>query len=725
MRVTLLYPPFLSDNRAFPPLALPALAAYLRERNHVVYQADLNIKAYHDLAHSTHLEQLQTALKRELANLRQKPHLSLYEMNLFCNLTDANNVWLPFFRREIQKAGESLKQMNKLHSTYLFEKLGDLLALERDNPKPTIEMTSPEMLHEIRLEKPSVLNKYLQTECVPKILAQQPDVVGFSIMTESQFFAALTLAHYLKQSAPKLHVTMGGGFVSAVADKIGRTNSAIFSIVDTFVCFDGEHALAELIERLENGRDFEGVPNLVYFDTAANETRHNRVQETGSLDNLPLPDFEGLDFSPYTSSVLPYYVTKGCAFGKCTYCSDPFYSTARNKSANKAADEIEILVERYKPATLMFVDSYIHPESMEGIATEVIKRNIKTRWLTQTRLDRFLTTERLKLFAESGCDELWFGMETVNLRMIRLIRKGSRKEIITRILEDCQSNNIKVTLNCMIGFPTETEQEANDTINFINALNEAYPELAFKCNTGFVFVPRLAPFGQEPERFGIKVIDEFEWSPRLEWLPPEWRFQEHFMRLEGRIFEKIYRTSHDISTQPVTGETQLTDDQFVDVAEHAYLRKLDIDVIHLWRELFGYNNAVAAIQREEECSKETAVRRLDERLKETGLFDSLKGKPRVYAYVIDDELNRKIVPLSGIYTLLLSFIEGGHRVGNVINQMANLYKSQTREEVAAACLHGLRYLAENGIIQVTDRSLHLTPPDYLPNVSRSVVAQRT
>jgi radical SAM superfamily enzyme YgiQ (UPF0313 family) len=724
MRVSLLYPPFLSDNRAFPPLALPALAAYLRERDHVVYQADLNIKAYHDLAHTTHLEQLQAGLKRELANLRQKPHLSLYEMNLFCNLSDATNIWLPFFRREVHKAGESLKRMNKLHSTYLFEKLGDLLALERDNPKPTIEMTSPEMLREIRLEKPSVLNNYLVTECVPLILAQQPDVVGFSVMTESQFFAALTLAHYLKQSAPNIHVTMGGGFVSAVADKIGRTSSAIFSIVDTFVGFDGEHALGGLIERLENGQNFDGVPNLVYFDSAANETRHNRVQETGSLDNLPLPDFEGLDFTPYTSSVLPYYVTKGCAFGKCTYCSDPFYSTARNKSAKKAADEIEVLIDRYKPATLMFVDSYIHPESMEGIATEVIKRNIKMRWLTQTRLDRFLTTERVKLFAESGCDELWFGMETVNLRMIKLIRKGSRKEIITRILEDCQHNNIKVTLNCMIGFPTETEQEANDTINFINALNEAYPELAFKCNTGFVFVPRLAPFGQEPERFGIKVIDEFEWSPRLEWLPPEWRFQEHFMRLEGRIFEKIYRTSHDISTQPVTEDTQLREDHFVDVAEHAYLRKLDIDVIHLWKELFGYNNAVATIQREEECSKDVAVQRLDERLKETGLFESLKGKPRVYAYVIDEELNRKIVPLSGIYTLLLSFIEGGHRVSDVIDEMTNLYKGQTREDVATACLHGLRYLAENGIIQVTDPPLHITP-GYVPNVSQSVIAQRT
>jgi|GEM_PF-5067427 len=723
MRVTLLYPPFLSDNRAFPPLALPALKAYLRERGHVVNQFDLNIKAYHDLAQSAQLEQLHVALKRELEHLKQKSHLTLYEMNHFCNLADATNIWLPFFKREVHKAGESLKRMNKLHSTYLFEKLGDLLALERDNPKPTIEMTSPEMLREIQSERPSVLNNYLTTECVSLILAEQPELVGFSIMTESQFFAALTIAHYLKQRAPAIHVTMGGGFVSAVADKIGRTNSAIFSIVDSFVCFDGEHALAELLECLRKDEDFSGVPNLVYFDAATNETRHNRVQETGSLDNLPLPDFEGLDFSPYTSSVLPYYVTKGCAFGKCTYCSDPFYSTARNKSATKAADEIEALVGHYQPATLMFVDSYIHPEKMEGIATELIKRKIKTRWLTQTRMDRFLTSERLKLFAESGCDELWFGMETVNLRMIRLIRKGSRKEIITRILEDCQANNIKVTLNCMIGFPTETEQEANDTIGFINVLNEAYPELAFKCNTGFVFVPRLAPFGQEPERFGIKIIDEFEWSPRLEWLPPEWRFQEHFMRLEGRIFEKIYKTSHDISSQPVSEGAQLKADQFVDIAEHAYLRKLDIDVIHLWKEVFDYNNAIARIQREEECTKDSAVRRLDEKLKNDELFDSVKGKPRVYAYVIDEELNRKIVPLNSIYTLLLSFIEGGRRVGEVITQLTALYKGSTHEEVETACLHGLRYLAENGIITVSDPPLHMTTPGYVPNVTQSIMAQ--
>lgn len=196
------------------------------------------------------------------------------------------------------------------------------------------------------------------------------------------------------------------------------------------------------------------------------------------------------------------------------------------------------------------------------------------------------------------------------------------------------------------------------------------------------------------------------------------------MRLEGRIFEKIYKTSHDISVQPGSEETQLRADQFVDIAEHSYLRKLDIDVIHLWKELFDYNNAIAAIQREEECAKETAVQRLDKKIKETELFNSLKGKPRVYAYVIDEELNRKIVPLNGIYTLLLSFIEGGRRVGDVIEQIANLYKDSTREEVEAACLHGLRYLAENSIIQVSEPSLHITTPGYVPNVALSI-AQRT
>jgi len=277
----------------------------------------------------------------------------------------------------------------------------------------------------------------------------------------------------------------------------------------------------------------------------------------------------------------------------------------------------------------------------------------------------------------------------------------------------------------MIGFPTETEQEANDTIKFINDLNESYPELAFKCNTGFVYVPRLAPFGQEPERFGIKVIDEFEWSPRLEWVPPEWRFQEHFMRLEGRIFEKIYKTSHDIESQPGSEEIQLSADQFVDFAEHAYLRKLDVDMIDLWKKLFDYNNDVARIQRKQESPKEVVVQSLDEKLKETELFNSLKGKPRLYAYVFDEEFSRKIVPLNGIYTLLLSFIEGGHRVGDVIEQMANLYKDQTREEVETACLHGLRYLAENGIIQVSERPMHMNTPGFVPNVTQSVMAQST
>jgi radical SAM superfamily enzyme YgiQ (UPF0313 family) len=701
MKVLLVYPPFVTDNKAFPPLSLPALTAWLRQKKVEVWQKDLNIEFLNYLTTPAVISRLRDRLQTLNRDYQTQPPDSLDTLRHLCDLGDALRVWLPWAETELRRHGNQLKAMEGGKSSLVLERLADAALLDLAYPKDRLEVSTDDLLKELRLERPSALDRFMENFVIESVLPFKPDVVGLSLMTEQQFFPGLTLAWYLKKLAPDVHVTAGGGFVSAVADKIGRHGHDIFSLVDTFISFDGEIALSALLDRLAQGGEPEGIPNVVWFDRRLQEVRYAPPQESGSLDHLPLPDFEDLDMGLYTRSILPYYVTKGCSFGRCAYCSDPFYSSARHRSPAMAVDHIERLVNRYHIKTLMFVDSYINPEKLEPIAAEMVRRGIKVNWLMQTRMDRFLTTERLKLFAESGCRELWFGMETVNRRMIKLIRKGTTKDIIMRILGDCRANSIRVTLNCMIGFPTETEEEADETIQFVDSLNNIYPDLVFKCNTGLVFVPRLAPFGQQPDKFGITVVEEFEWSPRLEWVPPDWRYKERFRKLEGRIFERTYKTASEVQDEVRGAGQSLSPNSSVQLSDTCYLQRANLDVIGLWKKFFAFDEMAQAAQRQNRQRKDAVMPSIDALIAADLRQWAAEERQSILAYVVDRDHQRRIVPLSPIYALLINCIAGETTVAEIQKRMARHYPQLAAAQIESSVLFGLNYLLQNGVIRVT------------------------
>jgi hypothetical protein len=702
----LVYPPFVSDSRAFPPLSLPALKAYLASNGYPAHQLDINIACYQHLTQGSVLEELNRHLSESVANYQWVTH-SLDELSYFCTASDAVTTWLPHFQALLSSNHHNLKVLPSAECQCLLDKVTTLVLLQRRNKKPLLEMTTAELLDEVQGGPESILRAYLREIATSLVSRSNPDVVGMSLMVEHQLFPGLLLAHYLKHVKPSVHIVFGGGFISAVADKIGAVSNEIFSLVDSFIPFDGEHALLELLRALESGRPLKVVDNLIHQDKTLGTVHHNPVRETGSLDELPIPDFDGIQFNQYTRNILPYYVSKGCSFGRCAYCSDPAYSTPRDRSPSRAVDEIEQLITQHRPETLLFVDSYIHPQRMEPIAREIIRRGLSVKWLTQTRMDRFLTTERIEVFAASGCSELWFGMETVNQRMIRLIRKGSKKDIITRILADCCRYGIKVTLNCMIGFPTETEIEAQDTLAFVEELHSLYPDLIFKCNTGFVFVPRLSPFGKEPSKFGITVVDEFEWSPRLEWIPPEWRYQERFQTLDHEVFANSYGAMASAMAHTSTTPT-ITMDSTFRCADNIYFATSRVDIISLWKRYFHYNRMLLAEQREHRCTKERAKERINRLIAEDNALRVAFERPGRYAFVIDDGTWRSIAPVTFPYERLIQGIRDCESVYNVVDRVMSWYPHYERTEVEQVVVLALGHLARCKLLHLDRHEEHRT-----------------
>ena len=82
------------------------------------------------------------------------------------------------------------------------------------------------------------------------ILEASPNLIGISITNTSQIIPGLTLAKLIKDQNKEIHITVGGSVFTKLIENIIKLDR-LFPIVDSFIVFEGEHGLLNLIEQLE------------------------------------------------------------------------------------------------------------------------------------------------------------------------------------------------------------------------------------------------------------------------------------------------------------------------------------------------------------------------------------------------------------------------------------------------------------------------------------------
>jgi hypothetical protein len=106
----------------------------------------------------------------------------------------------------------------------------------------------------------------------------------------------------------------------------------------------------------------------------------------------------------------------------------------------------------------------------------------------------------LSLAAKSGCIKLWFGLEATSERLLSAMRKGITFRQASEVLERCFRYGIAVHVFTMLGFPTETEEEARDLMEFLrrNACKLSTVSLsAFHLHV-------LSDVAVNPSRYGVR-----------------------------------------------------------------------------------------------------------------------------------------------------------------------------------------------------------------------------
>lgn len=333
-----------------------------------------------------------------------------------------------------------------------------------------------------------------------------PSIVGISATATSQIIPAFTLARMLKETSSDIHITMGGSVFTKLIDNLQGQHD-LFKLVDSFIVFEGEHALLELANQLEGKRDFSKVPNFVYKD--GGQTRVNEPFYIEDINTLPTPDYDGFPLELYLSPirVLPLQGSRGCYWRKCTFCNlhvDNLRFRLRN--TDLVLEDIAKLTEKYNTKYLFFSDECMPVNQLDNLSSRLIEDGIDIRWMAGVRFDKGLTKEILQKVRDAGCLKMVFGLESSNKRILTLMEKGIETENVKNVINYCLDFGIGIHMYVIIGFPSETREEALETLDFIRSNEGFLNSKGASCLPCLFELEKHAPILRDPKKYKLTSI---------------------------------------------------------------------------------------------------------------------------------------------------------------------------------------------------------------------------
>lgn len=305
--------------------------------------------------------------------------------------------------------------------------------------------------------------------------AFRPQLVGLRTLSINLPWFA-TLADDLRAAHPALPLIAGGPGPSASFREILAEG-----MVDLVVIGEGESAFVELLGRLQQDSrlptDLIGTAAMVDGQVKVNAAR----PAIAELDSIPFPDYQAIeleDYRPfsnhaYQSAAESAFIcaTRGCPY-RCFYCHQLFEKKIRRRTPANVIAEMRAHVDQRGISSFVFVDDLFNvpkpqaKDMLRAIAAEL--PGVRLNFPNGLRADQ-LDEEMIDLFEAAGTVQMSLAVETAVPRLQKMIGKNLNPDKAWAAL-DAASRRFIVCGFFMIGFPSETYEEAMENIRFAASL---------------------------------------------------------------------------------------------------------------------------------------------------------------------------------------------------------------------------------------------------------------
>ncbi|MFW5782440.1 MAG: B12-binding domain-containing radical SAM protein [Candidatus Muiribacteriaceae bacterium] len=286
-----------------------------------------------------------------------------------------------------------------------------------------------------------------------KILKRNPDLVGFSSMTDT-FSKDIRIAEMVKQLEPSIRTVFGGIHPTVLYRELISDPS-----IDFIIRGEGEKSLL----MLASGKDIHTIPGIV-FETENGIYANPNLSPVKDLNKLPPPDKKIFyDEAPYFQDYYTAMTSRGCPYN-CSFCNNNVYRKIygskyclRRISPDKMISELRNALKKYRYRYVIFEDdAFVSDENWSvTFLTEYIKHIDRP---FQCLINpRNISDKVAILLNKAGCRNVEIGIQSMEERLRRsVLNRSETTEEIRQAVHILNTHNIPFNIDHIGGIPGES-----------------------------------------------------------------------------------------------------------------------------------------------------------------------------------------------------------------------------------------------------------------------------
>jgi radical SAM superfamily enzyme YgiQ (UPF0313 family) len=310
-------------------------------------------------------------------------------------------------------------------------------------------------------------------------LDRRPALVGLSGLSH-QAATVRRVADFVRRRAPGTFLVAGGPLATANAEYVVER-----SPVDACVMGEGERTFQALLDALLAGTDWRALPGIAFRD--GDRTVVNPAADLlDDLDALPFPAWDRVDFDAYArylsmslrlGRIASIHTSRGCPYG-CIYCQHYFGNRFRARTPASVLAEVDLLYRAHGIRRIEIIDDCFNFDTARATAILEALRDgypgLRISFPNAVRGD-LLDEPYVRLLKEARCEFMPIALESGSARIQTMIRKKLDLEKIRDAARLLAKYRIPSLACFMLGFPTETPAEREETFALAERMHGLVP----------------------------------------------------------------------------------------------------------------------------------------------------------------------------------------------------------------------------------------------------------
>tara|TARA_Y100000589_G_scaffold173606_1_gene164798 strand:- start:1158 stop:5477 length:4320 start_codon:yes stop_codon:yes gene_type:complete len=342
---------------------------------------------------------------------------------------------------------------------------------------------------------------------VEEILDRDSKVIGFSCVDPKERMT-VEFIRRLRARCADLVIILGGPvcgtseYRNIFFDKLGEKG------VDIYVVGEGEDTMLEILERVDKGESLSGTPGTVEADEDGNW--HFAPARTNvDIWNAPITTYEEFDLSNYSCQELIVEWSRGC-IGTCAFCKAKVLDGKfRSYNPDAVVAGLKHYVEEYGITKFTVSDLAVNGnwKLLEKVCDKIIESGLKVEIRAQGIPRRQMKLPILKKMKQAGFVEVQWGVESGSDKVLKAMDKEWMFTIdeAQQVIRDSYASGIKTCMFCMVGYPTEEDEDFQKTYEFIDR-NAEYLDMVKSVNSLHIITD--TPVHHKAVDFGVSLPDE-------------------------------------------------------------------------------------------------------------------------------------------------------------------------------------------------------------------------